>query len=115
MSSQIAWQHLIKQAWCRTQQQAAVMLRGLFGMHPLHESIPALMAGCRIPYFGAGHIVTNFHVIRGASEVQVSLIDQSTYPAKIVGGEWAGGRPTGDQRLTVAAGWCAWTSPKPTA
>jgi S1-C subfamily serine protease len=36
----------------------------------------------------AGHIVTNFHVIRGASEVQVSLIDQSTYPAKVVGGEW---------------------------
>lgn len=35
----------------------------------------------------AGHIVTNFHVIRGASEVQVSLIDQSTYPAKVVGGE----------------------------
>ncbi|KAI7844814.1 hypothetical protein COHA_001694 [Chlorella ohadii] len=34
-----------------------------------------------------GHIVTNFHVIRGASEVQVSLIDQSTYPAKIVGGD----------------------------
>lgn len=32
--------------------------------------------------------MTNFHVIRGASEVQVSLIDQSTYPAKIVGGEW---------------------------
>jgi hypothetical protein len=34
-----------------------------------------------------GHIVTNFHVIRGASEVQVSLIDQTTWPAKIVGGE----------------------------
>lgn len=33
-----------------------------------------------------GHVVTNYHVIRGASEVQVSLIDQSTYPAKIVGG-----------------------------
>lgn len=35
----------------------------------------------------SGHIVTNFHVIRGASEVQVSLIDQSTYPAKIIGGD----------------------------
>lgn len=34
-----------------------------------------------------GHIVTNYHVIRGASEVQVSLIDQSTYPAKMIGGD----------------------------
>ncbi len=33
-----------------------------------------------------GHIVTNFHVIRGASEVQVALIDQSIYKAKIIGG-----------------------------
>ncbi|KAI7844815.1 hypothetical protein COHA_001694 [Chlorella ohadii] len=39
------------------------------------------------PAAGCSHIVTNFHVIRGASEVQVSLIDQSTYPAKIVGGD----------------------------
>jgi S1-C subfamily serine protease len=35
----------------------------------------------------SGHIVTNFHVIRGASEVRVALIDQSVYPAKIIGGD----------------------------
>lgn len=34
-----------------------------------------------------GHIVTNYHVIRGASEVRVALIDQSVYPAKIIGGD----------------------------
>lgn len=34
-----------------------------------------------------GHIVTNFHVIRGAAEVQVTLIDQSKYTAKFIGGE----------------------------
>ena len=34
-----------------------------------------------------GHIVTNFHVIRGAAEVQVTLLDQSVHKAKIVGGE----------------------------
>ena len=34
-----------------------------------------------------GHVVTNFHVVRGASEVQVTLIDQSVYKAKIVSGE----------------------------
>ncbi|XP_027150708.1 protease Do-like 1, chloroplastic [Coffea eugenioides] len=32
-----------------------------------------------------GHIVTNFHVIRGASDLRVTLADQSTYDAKIVG------------------------------
>lgn len=33
----------------------------------------------------AGHIVTNFHVIRGASGAQVTLADQSKWPAKLVG------------------------------
>lgn len=33
----------------------------------------------------AGHIVTNFHVIRGASSVRVRLADHSTWTAKIVG------------------------------
>ena len=32
----------------------------------------------------AGHIVTNFHVIRNASDVKVALIDQSVYPAKVI-------------------------------
>ena len=34
-----------------------------------------------------GHIVTNFHVIRGASQLRVALIDQSVYPAKVIGGD----------------------------
>uniref|UniRef100_A0A7N0U944 Uncharacterized protein n=1 Tax=Kalanchoe fedtschenkoi TaxID=63787 RepID=A0A7N0U944_KALFE len=32
-----------------------------------------------------GHIVTNYHVIRGASDLRVTLSDQSTYDAKVVG------------------------------
>ncbi len=32
-----------------------------------------------------GHIVTNFHVIRGANAVKVRLADQSTWSARIVG------------------------------
>ncbi|XP_054801853.1 protease Do-like 1, chloroplastic [Prosopis cineraria] len=32
-----------------------------------------------------GHIVTNYHVIRGASDLRVTLADQSTYDAKVVG------------------------------
>ena len=29
-----------------------------------------------------GHVVTNYHVIKDANEVQVTLIDQSVFPAK---------------------------------
>ncbi|KAK2661783.1 hypothetical protein Ddye_000357 [Dipteronia dyeriana] len=32
-----------------------------------------------------GHIVTNYHVIRGASDLKVTLADQSTYDARVVG------------------------------
>jgi S1-C subfamily serine protease len=32
-----------------------------------------------------GHVVTNFHVIQGASGAQVTLSDQSTYDAELVG------------------------------
>ncbi|KAJ8625026.1 hypothetical protein MRB53_033556 [Persea americana] len=32
-----------------------------------------------------GHIVTNYHVIRGASDLRVALADQSTYDAEVVG------------------------------
>ncbi len=33
----------------------------------------------------AGHIVTNFHVIRGASGAQVTLSDHTAYPAELTG------------------------------
>ncbi|XP_062232180.1 protease Do-like 1, chloroplastic [Phragmites australis] len=32
-----------------------------------------------------GHVVTNFHVIRGASDLRVTLADQSVYEAQVVG------------------------------
>jgi S1-C subfamily serine protease len=34
-----------------------------------------------------GHIVTNFHVVKGADRATVTLADQSTWPAKLVGYE----------------------------
>lgn len=34
-----------------------------------------------------GHIVTNYHVIQGADDVKVTLLDQSTYSAEVVGGD----------------------------
>jgi S1-C subfamily serine protease len=35
----------------------------------------------------AGHIVTNWHVINNADDVTVTLLDQSVYNAKVVGGD----------------------------
>ncbi|KAJ4973576.1 hypothetical protein NE237_006750 [Protea cynaroides] len=32
-----------------------------------------------------GHVVTNYHVIRGASDLRVTLADQTTYDAKVIG------------------------------
>ncbi|KAL8543499.1 hypothetical protein ACS0TY_004153 [Phlomoides rotata] len=32
-----------------------------------------------------GHIVTNYYVIRGASDLKVTLSDQRTYDAEVVG------------------------------
>ena len=34
-----------------------------------------------------GHVVTNYHVIRGAANLKVSLIDQTVVPAKVIGGD----------------------------
>jgi S1-C subfamily serine protease len=33
----------------------------------------------------AGHVVTNFHVIKNASALKVTLYDSSSWPAKVVG------------------------------
>ncbi|MGD8441088.1 MAG: S1C family serine protease, partial [Holophagae bacterium] len=32
-----------------------------------------------------GHVVTNFHVIRGGNRAEVTLADQSTWEAKVIG------------------------------
>lgn len=32
-----------------------------------------------------GHVVTNYHVVQGADRAQVTMADQQTYPAKLVG------------------------------
>ncbi|DBB12853.1 TPA: Protease Do-like 1, chloroplastic [Trebouxia sp. C0006] len=42
-------------------------------------------AGSGLIWDMSGHIVTNYHVIRGASELQVTLTGGAEHPAKIVG------------------------------
>lgn len=42
-------------------------------------------SGSGLVWDSDGHIVTNYHVIRGASDLRVTLADQSTYAATVVG------------------------------
>ncbi len=56
--------------------------RDLFSMNV--EQVP-LGTGTGFVWDERGHIVTNFHVIQGGSAARVTLADQSSYPAKLVG------------------------------
>lgn len=50
------------------------------------ENVPAGL-GSGFIWDRKGHIVTNYHVIQGASEVRVTLLDQTTWPAKVLGAD----------------------------
>ena len=43
-------------------------------------------AGSGFVWDNKGHVITNFHVVRGADAIQVRLADQSTWPARAIGG-----------------------------
>ena len=55
--------------------------------HPLNLNANAIPSGTGSGFVwdDDGHVVTNFHVIREASAARVSLSDQSTWPAELVG------------------------------
>jgi S1-C subfamily serine protease len=55
--------------------------------HPFTRNVQKIPAGTGSGFFwdDQGHIVTNFHVIREASLASVTLSDQSTYDASLVG------------------------------
>lgn len=59
--------------------------RGQF--NPFTQNVNEVPAGTGSGFVwdDKGHIVTNFHVIRGASSALVTLADQSSYEAKLVG------------------------------
>jgi S1-C subfamily serine protease len=42
-------------------------------------------AGTGFVWSNDGYIVTNYHVVEGASKVMITLQDQSSWPAKVVG------------------------------
>jgi S1-C subfamily serine protease len=53
--------------------------------NPITRNNVALGSG--FVYDGAGHIVTNNHVVEGANKVEVTFVDGNTYPARIIGGD----------------------------
>ncbi len=59
-----------------------VLRRGFF-----FEIIPEEGAGSGFVLDKEGHILTNYHVIRGAQQVEVIFLDESTVPAKVIGGD----------------------------
>ncbi|MBS1252526.1 MAG: putative serine protease HtrA [Anaerolineales bacterium] len=54
---------------------------------PVHGIIPKEGTGSGFVFDTEGHIVTNFHVIREAQAVQVTLQNGATVPAQMVGGD----------------------------
>ncbi len=49
------------------------------------RAMPQEGSGSGFVYDEAGHIVTNFHVIEGASELHVTFFDETRVPAEVVG------------------------------
>lgn len=59
---------------------------GVPGHGPMQE-IPARGAGSGFIVSNDGYILTNAHVVRGADEVEVKLIDKRTFSAKVIGAD----------------------------
>jgi putative serine protease PepD len=51
------------------------------------NAVPVEGAGSGFVIDGDGHILTNFHVVQNAQEVEVTLGDQSHYKAKVIGAD----------------------------
>lgn len=52
------------------------------------RDLPAAHCYCLCPYCGvspAGHVITNYHVITDASDIQVTFMGGTEYSAKVVG------------------------------
>lgn len=57
------------------------------GEGPFGEGGTQRGQGSGFVYDDAGHVITNYHVVEGATEVEVTLADGSTHPARVVGSD----------------------------
>jgi serine protease Do len=56
----------------------------LFGLNP-GRSLPQRALGSGVIVSSDGYILTNNHVVKNASEIQVALMDHRTFPAEVIG------------------------------
>lgn len=59
--------------------------RDFFDQNPRSDRRPSRGAGSGVIISEEGHIVTNFHVVEDAKEIEVQLNDNRTYRAEVVG------------------------------
>jgi len=60
---------------------------------------PAPGQGSGFLWDGRGHVVTSYSLVRGAAEVKVTLVDASSYTARVVG--WDAGKDVAVLRLSM--------------
>ncbi len=64
-----------------------ITTKGAQGNRFLLLEIPSEGEGSGIVLDRQGHILTNYHVIDGAAQIEVTLFDGHNYPARLVGGD----------------------------
>jgi S1-C subfamily serine protease len=64
-----------------------ITTKGFQGERFLLIEVPSEGEGSGVIIDRQGHILTNYHVIDGARQIQVTLFDGNTYDAKLVGGD----------------------------
>ncbi|MBN1111711.1 MAG: trypsin-like peptidase domain-containing protein [Bacteroidales bacterium] len=62
-----------------------ILLQYFFGQSSSRSRLYPVSTGSGVIISEDGYIVTNYHVIKGASELQITLNDNRTYVAKVVG------------------------------
>jgi S1-C subfamily serine protease len=58
-----------------------------YGYDMFFRPVPQEGTGSGFVYDAEGHIITNFHVVEGADELYVTLADETTVPATVVGAD----------------------------
>ncbi len=59
----------------------------LFGQRSAQQQAQPLGEGSGVIVSSAGHVLTNFHVIQGATDIKIELVDGRAFAAKVIGAD----------------------------